>query len=187
MGGAVKYIAIDTETTGLSEEDRVVELACVTILNDDIQQEEFLHCYINPEWGIPAAISKLHGVTNDHVVDAPSFSVIADDFLNIIDGATLVIHNAPFDLRCLVRELAKAGAKNIYDVPVIDIRTIALKAFPDELTNTHALSERLGIEEEEPSTALTDAVKLARIWLKMKALTPFDIQPVLAKKLLPSI
>jgi len=183
----MKYVAIETETTGLNpfNGDRLVALACVPIVDNVIQTEYSFHSYINPGRNIPPEILKYISATDSKVESAPRFSDIANHFLKIIDGATLVILNAPFDLRFLVRELEVAGTQNIFDVPVIDTLQIARRLYPEERNNTDALSDRLGINHhEERYAALTGAVREAQIWLKLKDIKQFDAQTILVESIL---
>ena len=96
---AKKYIVLDTETTGLEVKQghRVIEIGAV-LLNDRKKSEEHFHSYLNPSRLIDEEASKVHGITNSDLEDKPFFDEIAEEFINFIEGSTLVIHNAPFDL-----------------------------------------------------------------------------------------
>jgi DNA polymerase-3 subunit epsilon len=175
-------------STGISptDKDRLVELACVEVGNDEINQEHVFHSFINPERDIPSEMSELIGISNARVAEAPHFAEIADDFMSFIRGATLVIYNAPFDLGFIACELARTGMVNIFDAPVIDTRQIAIKLFPNELNNVSPLSERLAIEQilDPGNPALEGAYAGALIWLKLREAAKIDLSPSPAKSLL---
>ena len=105
-----KFIILDTETTGLEVKQghRVIEIGAV-LLNDRKKSEDHFHSYINPSRLIDEEASKVHGITNSDLEDKPSFDDIAEEFLEFVDGATLVIHNAPFDVGFLNHELKLAS------------------------------------------------------------------------------
>ena len=101
-----KYIVLDTETTGLEVKQghRVIEIGAV-LLNDRKKSDEYFHSYLNPSRLIDQEASEVHGIMNEDLEDKPAFDEIAEEFLNFIEGSTLVIHNAPFDLGFLNNEL----------------------------------------------------------------------------------
>ena len=103
---AKKYIILDTETTGLEVEQghRVIEIGAV-LLNDRKKSEEHFHSYLNPERLIDEEATKVHGISNQDLEDKPLFQEIAEEFLEFIQGSTLVIHNANFDVGFLNNEL----------------------------------------------------------------------------------
>ena len=105
-----KYIILDTETTGLEVKQghRVIEIGAV-LLNDRKKSEDHFHSYINPSRLIDEEASKVHGITNADLEDKPTFDAIAEEFLEFVDGSTLVIHNAPFDVGFLNNELKLAS------------------------------------------------------------------------------
>ena len=107
-----KYIILDTETTGLEVQQghRVIEIGAV-LLNDRKKSEENFHSYLNPERLIDDEASKVHGITNADLDDKPFFSDIAEEFLEFIEGSTLVIHNAPFDVGFLNNEINLVSSK----------------------------------------------------------------------------
>ena len=109
---AKKYIILDTETTGLEVQQghRVIEIGAV-LINDRNKSEEHFHTYINPTRLIDEEASKVHGIMNEDLIDKPLFEDIAEEFLEFIDGSTLVIHNAAFDVGFLNHELKLASSK----------------------------------------------------------------------------
>ena len=109
---AKKYIILDTETTGLEvlQGHRVIEIGAV-LMNDRKKSEEHFHTYLNPSRLIDEEASKVHGIMNEDLEDKPSFDEVAEEFLEFVDGSTLVIHNAAFDVGFLNNELKLASSK----------------------------------------------------------------------------
>ena len=107
----MRQIVLDTETTGLeaTQGHRIIEIGCVELVNRKLTGNHY-HCYINPEREIDQGAIEVHGITNDFLLDKPVFAQIAQDFMDFVEGAELVIHNAPFDIGFLNVELAKLGS-----------------------------------------------------------------------------
>lgn len=162
-----KLICLDTETTGLSaQNDRIVEIGCVDITYG-IKQIKTFQTYINPEREIPHQVIKIHGITNEKVADKPKFKEIAENFLNFIQGATLIIHNAKFDMKFLNAELLRCQLKPLNN-PVIDTLLIAKSKFPGEKATLDALSSKFQINiPREKHGALLDSEILAHIYFKL--------------------
>ncbi|MDQ6955275.1 MAG: DNA polymerase III subunit epsilon [Mariprofundaceae bacterium] len=183
---------LDTETTGLSPQsgDRMVEIGAIEVSQRHIQRERKFHRYINPGRPIPDTVVRIHGIDDAKVKDKPSFADIAPDFLKFIEGATLVIHNAPFDLAFIMHELAKAGLPNIGDVPVVDTLLMARKRFPHQRNTLDALCDRHGIERGHRILhgALLDAELLAEMYLAMTGGNQFslgvDVESTLASSII---
>ena len=95
----MRLIVLDTETTGLSPEngDRILELGCVELMHRKLTGRNF-HYYINPERDSHEEALNVHGITTDFLQDKPKFAQIVDEFLKYVNGADVIIHNAPFDL-----------------------------------------------------------------------------------------
>ena len=95
----MRQIVLDTETTGLNAKlgDRVIEIACVEMINRRLTGKHF-HCYVNPEREIDEGALKVHGITLEFLADKPKFQDVAQSFVEYLDGAELIIHNAAFDL-----------------------------------------------------------------------------------------
>ncbi len=112
-------IALDTETTGLDPEsgDRIIEIGCVRLdgRNMTNRSEDYLQLYINPERDIPEESTAIHGITNEKVANCPTFAQIADEFIEFIRGAELLIHNARFDIGFLNMELQRCGKGRVED------------------------------------------------------------------------
>ena len=104
----MRQIVLDTETTGLNAKlgDRVIEIACVEMVNRRLTGKHF-HCYLNPEREIDEGALKVHGITLEFLADKPKFQDVAQSFVDYLDGAELIIHNAAFDLDFLNEELGR--------------------------------------------------------------------------------
>ena len=170
---AKKYIVLDTETTGLevSQGHRVIEIGAV-LLNDRKKSEEHFHCYLNPSRLIDEEASKVHGITNADLEDKPFFDEIAEEFINFIEGSTLVIHNAPFDTGFLNNEL-KIASSNYPELEEIceieDSLTIARNKFPGQRNSLDALANRFNVSGYDRTFhgALLDANILADVYMQL--------------------
>tara|TARA_B100001769_G_scaffold152949_1_gene119905 strand:+ start:150 stop:869 length:720 start_codon:yes stop_codon:yes gene_type:complete len=170
---AKKYIVLDTETTGLEVKQghRVIEIGAV-LLNDRKKSEEHFHSYLNPSRLIDEEASKVHGITNEDLEDKPAFDEIAEEFINFIEGSTLVIHNAPFDIGFLNNEfqLASSSYPKIEDIcEVEDSLTIARDKFPGQRNSLDALATRYDISGYDRTFhgALLDANILADVYMQL--------------------
>jgi len=175
----MRLIMLDTETTGLSPNngDRMVEIGAIEICNRDMKQCTTYHQFINPDRSIPAEVVRIHGIDDARVKDEPKFAEIAQDFLSFIEGGTLVIHNAPFDLGFIMNELADCGMPNIHDMPVIDTLLMAKQQFPRQRNNLNALCDRFEIERghRELHGALLDSELLGEVYLAMTGGRQFSL------------
>ena len=108
----MRQIVLDTETTGLdpAQGHRIIEIGCVEIENRKLTGRHF-HCYLNPDRDIDEAAIEVHGITRDFLADKPRFPQIEADFMEFVSGAELVIHNAPFDIGFLNRELENTDSE----------------------------------------------------------------------------
>ncbi|MDX8387639.1 MAG: DNA polymerase III subunit epsilon [Ghiorsea sp.] len=167
----MRLIMLDTETTGLSPHngDRMVEIGAVEVTHRDMNQTRNFHKFINPGRNIPSEVVRIHGIDDARVKDEPPFADIAQEFLDFIEGGTLVIHNAPFDLGFIMNELADCGMPNIHDVPVIDTLVMAKKQFPRQRNNLNALCDRFEVDRghRELHGALLDSELLGEVYLGM--------------------
>ena len=102
-----RQIVLDTETTGLepSQGHRIIEIGCVEMIDRRLTGNNF-HQYLQPDREIDKAAIEVHGITNEFLSDKPRFGDLVDDFLAYVEGAELIIHNAPFDMGFLNHELA---------------------------------------------------------------------------------
>jgi DNA polymerase-3 subunit epsilon len=164
-----RLIFFDTETTGLSTTngDKIVEIGCVEMINGIITGEHFHH-YINPERHIPAEVVKIHGITNEKVKDSPKFHEIAQDFLNFIEGAILIAHNANFDIKFINHELNLSNLPQLNNI-VEDTLKIARIKFPGAPASLDALCKRFEVDLTDRSFhgALLDSKLLACVYRKM--------------------
>jgi len=170
---AKKYIILDTETTGLevSQGHRVIEIGAV-VLNDRKKSEEHFHTYLNPSRLIDEEASKVHGIMNEDLLDKPFFEDIAEEFLEFIDGAILVIHNAEFDVGFLNNELLLTSSTYpmLEDICKIeDSLAIARKKFPGQRVSLDALANRFEISGYDRTFhgALLDANILADVYMSL--------------------
>ncbi len=168
-----RQIVLDTETTGLSTADdhRIIEIGCVEVINRRLTGETF-HQYINPQREIDAGAMEVHGITNEFLADKPLFSEVLNDFIDFIDGAELVIHNAAFDVGFLNHEFAKikTESRRIDDLcSVLDTLKLARDKHPGQKNNLDALCRRYGIDNSnrELHGALLDSEILADVYLAM--------------------
>ena len=105
-----RQIFLDTETTGLSAEDRILEIGCVELVNRKLTGNN-LHFYINPERSSHEDALRVHGISDESLLDKPKFAQLADQIIDYLSGAEIFIHNASFDVAFLDRELALCGKK----------------------------------------------------------------------------
>lgn len=169
----MRQVVLDTETTGLdpSQGHRVIEIGCVEIINRKLTKRHF-HCYLNPDRDIDAGAIEVHGITPAFLADKPRFYQIESEFLAFIDGAELVIHNAPFDIGFLNAELARSDSTNTSMdsfCTVLDSLVLARQRHPGQRNNLDALCKRYGIDNtmRELHGALLDAEMLADLYLVM--------------------
>ena len=169
-----RLISFDTETTGLDYKtgDRVVEIGAVEILGRDKTGKEY-QTYLNPDGKeMSEGAAEITNITNEQLKKAPKFKEVADEFIEFVKGAELIIHNAEFDIGFINNEL------NLIDHEVKDIRDIckvydtlihARKTFPGQRNNLNALSLRLGISGYDRTYhgALLDAQILADTYLNL--------------------
>ena len=108
----MRQIVLDTETTGLeiSQDHRIIEIGCVEMVNRKLTGRHY-HQYINPQRNVDEGAMEVHGITDQFLADKPLFESIAADFLEFVDGADLIIHNAPFDLGFINHEIGKLPKK----------------------------------------------------------------------------
>jgi len=175
----MRLIMLDTETTGLSplNGDRMVEIGAIEVRNRDVKPDRIFHHYLNPGRSIPQEVVRIHGINDAKVKDAPAFADIAHGFLTFIQGATLVIHNASFDLAFIMNELRQAGLPGIESAPVIDTLAYARKRHPHQRNNLDALCDRYDIQRGHRKLhgALLDSELLAEVYLAMTGGRQFSL------------
>ncbi|MDM7941251.1 MAG: DNA polymerase III subunit epsilon [Hydrogenophaga sp.] len=168
----MRQIVLDTETTGLSADngDRIIEIGCVELLNRKLTGNN-LHFYVNPERDSHEDALKVHGISNEFLRDKPRFAAIADELLEYLRDAELIIHNAPFDISFLNKELERLGRPSIKTVigQVTDSLVMAKEMFPGKRNGLDALCDRLGVDNSGRTLhgALLDAELLADVYINM--------------------
>ena len=170
---AKKFIILDTETTGLEVQQghRIIEIGAV-LLNDRKKSEEHFHTYLNPSRLIDEEASKVHGIMNEDLLDKPYFEEVAEEFLEFIDGSTLVIHNAAFDVGFLNNELKLASSKYPMLEEICEIEdslALAKDKFPGQRNSLDALANRFEISGYDRTFhgALLDANILADVYMSL--------------------
>ncbi len=169
----MRQIILDTETTGLepSRGHRIIEIGCVELVKRKLTGNHY-HQYIRPEREVEEQAIEVHGITNEFLQDKPIFSEIVDEFMAFIEGAQLVIHNAPFDIGFLDHELKLFNGKytviNDY-CSVIDTLVMAREKHPGQKNNLDALCKRYMVDNSQRDLhgALLDAEILADVYLMM--------------------
>ena len=165
----MRQVFLDTETTGLdpAQGHRIIEIAAVEVVNRRLTGSRF-HTYLNPDREIDAGAQQVHGISIEDLQDKPHFGDIAQEFLDFIDGAELVIHNAPFDIGFLNTELGLVDRPRI-EQPVIDTLKMAKDLHPGQRNNLDALCKRYGVDNSGRTLhgALLDTELLADVYLTM--------------------
>jgi DNA polymerase-3 subunit epsilon len=168
----MRQIVLDTETTGLSAEsgDRIIEIGCVELLNRKLTGNN-KHFYLNPERDSHEDALKVHGISNEFLRDKPKFGVIAEELLEYLRGAEIIIHNAPFDVSFLNMELALIGMQPIKHCVgrVTDSLMMAKEIFPGKRNSLDALCDRLEVDNSGRTLhgALLDAELLADVYINL--------------------
>lgn len=168
----MRQIALDTETTGLSTLDghRIIEIGCIEFIDRRLTGNNF-HCYINPGREIDAGALAVHGISNLFLNDKPTFDQILHSFVEYVDGAELIIHNAAFDVGFLNYEFSLVGHNKIlYEhCSVFDTLTFARQKHPGQKNSLDALCKRYNVDNTHRNLhgALLDAELLAKVYLAM--------------------
>lgn len=169
----LRQVFLDTETTGLEIRDgnRIIEIGCVEMIDRKLTHNNY-HQYIKPDRDSEEGAFKVHGITTEFLSDKPRFADIAEDFLNYIKGAELIIHNAPFDVGYLDHELSMANASVRKVAAISEIKdslVIARQMHPGQRNSLDALCKRYYISNlhRELHGALLDSEILADVYLAM--------------------
>ncbi len=168
----MRQIVLDTETTGLNPRtgDRVIEIGCVEIVNRKLTGNNY-HRYINPERDSDEAALAVHGLTTEFLSDKPKFHEIAEELREFVQGAEVIIHNAPFDLGFLNHEFERMGLPPFvrHCTSVIDTLVQAKELHPGKRNSLDALCDRYGISNAHRKLhgALLDSELLADVYLAM--------------------
>lgn len=166
----MREIVLDTETTGVEANngDRVVEIGCVELLNHCPTGRSY-HVYINPERNMPDEAFRVHGLSETFLSDKPVFAAVAQEFVEFIDGARLVIHNAAFDVGFLNMEFQRIGLGPIEQHRVVDTLSMARRKHPGASNSLDALCARYGIDNSRRTKhgALLDSEILAEVYIEL--------------------
>jgi DNA polymerase-3 subunit epsilon len=167
----MRYIVLDTETTGLDPDDghKIIEIGCIEIINRKVTDNTF-HKYINPLREIDIEASKVHGLTASNLSDKPIFHDIYEEFLEYISDSPLIIHNAPFDIGFLKKEFDYLKTKDTFiKNEIIDSLKLARKISPGKKNTLDALCDRYSVDNSDRNLhgALLDARLLAYVYLKL--------------------
>ncbi|HHB12121.1 MAG TPA: DNA polymerase III subunit epsilon [Chromatiales bacterium] len=168
-----RQVVLDTETTGLEVEQghQIIEIGCVELVDRRLTGRDFHH-YLRPDREIEEGAEAVHGISNAFLADKPRFADIVDEFLGYVEGAELVIHNAPFDVGFINAEIHRLGRglKRIDELcPIVDTLVMARRRHPGQRNSLDALCKRYGIDnsQRELHGALLDARILAEVYLAM--------------------
>lgn len=171
----MRQIVLDTETTGFyanhpDHPDRMVEIGCVELVNRKLTGNN-LHFYLNPGRDSDEGALRVHGLTTEFLSDKPKFESIAQQLVDYVSGAEIIIHNAPFDVSFLDMELARTGrnAFKTYVSGVLDTLVMAKEMFPGKRNSLDALCDRLEVDNSGRTLhgALLDAELLADVYINM--------------------
>ena len=166
----MREIIFDTETTGLdAREDRIIEIGGVELVNRFPTGRTF-HRFINPQGrSIHAEALAVHGISEAQLVGKPTFGEISADFLEFIDGAKLVAHNAGFDIAFVNAELARLGHLSVEPGRVVDTLMLARRKHPMGPNSLDALCRRYGIDNSRRTKhgALLDSELLAEVYIEL--------------------
>ncbi|GBU14963.1 DNA polymerase III subunit epsilon [Polaromonas sp.] len=168
----MRQIVLDTETTGLSPEngDRIIEIGCVELVARKLTGNN-KHFYLNPERDSHEDAFKVHGLSSEFLKDKPKFPAVAAELLAYLQGAEVIIHNAPFDLGFLNKELELMGGQSLQHCvsEVTDTLAMAKEMFPGKRNSLDALCSRLDVDNSGRTLhgALLDAELLADVYINL--------------------
>ncbi len=168
----MRQVFLDTETTGLNaaQGDRIIEIGCIEYINRRDSGRR-LHHYINPERSSHPDAVRVHGITDEFLVDKPLFAAVAAEVLEFLQGADVVIHNAAFDMGFLDAEMARLKLPPLarHVARVTDSLLLAREQFPGKANSLDALCKRLEVDNSHRDVhgALLDAGLLAEVYLRM--------------------
>jgi len=168
----MRQIVLDTETTGLSAEggDRIIEIGCVELIARKLTGNN-KHFYLNPERDSHEDALKVHGISNEFLRDKPKFAAVADELMDYLAGAEIIIHNAAFDVAFLNKELELTGKPPFKTCvgQVTDTLAMAKEMYPGKRNSLDALCDRLGVDNSSRTLhgALLDAELLADVYINL--------------------
>ncbi len=180
----MREIILDIETTGLEfkEGHRIIEIGCIELNKKEVGAN--YHEYINPSKTLTEDNIKIHGITNEYLIDKPIFEEIADSFLEFIQDSNIVAHNASFDIGFLNFELEKLSKPKILKDRVIDTIKIARQRFPGQQVSLDALIKKLKINtliNRDKHGALKDAKILTDVYLELQGIDQIGLELSVAK------
>lgn len=167
-----RQVVFDTETTGLSAEngDRILEIGCVELLHRKLTGRR-LHLYINPERESEEGALRVHGLTTEFLSDKPKFAEVADQILDFMRDAEIIIHNAAFDVGFINKELERLNLPPLasHVAGIVDTLALAKEMFPGKRNSLDALCDRLGVDNSSRTLhgALLDAELLADVYINL--------------------
>jgi DNA polymerase III subunit epsilon len=141
-----EYVVFDLETTGLSPwaGDEIIEIGAMRVFGDQVDEENYFHSMVNPKRLISAEASKINGITNEMVADAPVFDEVFPKFLDFVGGAYLVAQNAKFDMGFLMKYMVQKKINHAFEV--YDTVHFSKRCFPEETRhNLDIICKRLGL------------------------------------------
>ena len=169
-----RFVILDTETTGMpvAEGHRIIEIGCVEVIGRRLTGRHF-HVYLQPDRESDEGAIGVHGITDSFLIGKPRFAEVAQEFFEFIQGATLVIHNAAFDVGFINNEFALLGQRDRADISqhctILDTLMMARSRHPGQRNSLDALCKRYGIDNSgrELHGALLDSELLADVYLAM--------------------
>ena len=168
----MRQIVLDTETTGLSADggDRIIEIGCVELVARKLTGNN-RHYYLNPGRDSHEDALKVHGISNEFLRDKPKFEAVADELLDYLQGAEIIIHNAAFDVSFLNKELELTGRQpfRTFVAEITDTLAMAKELYPGKRNSLDALCDRLGVDNSSRTLhgALLDAELLADVYINL--------------------
>lgn len=170
----MRQIILDTETTGIDPKQghRIIEIGCVELIDRKLTYQHY-HQYIHPEREVEAEAMEVHGITNEFLADKPKFAAIVEAFMSFVQGAELIIHNAPFDVGFINHELSllpnNPWGKIEDHCKITDTLKMARSTYPGQRNSLDALCKRLGVDNSGRTLhgALLDSEILADVYLLM--------------------
>lgn len=181
----MRKIVLDTETTGLDPKKghRIIEIAAIELEGRKVSRRHFHH-YLDPEREVDEEAARVHGFTWDMLKGRAKFADIAVSFVEFVEGAELMAHNAPFDMSFINNELRLLGLPPLQN-PVVDTLKIAREMHPGKKNGLDALCSRYEIDNTHRTLhgALLDTELLAEVYFAMtrgqESLLGDDAAPVI--------
>lgn len=173
----MREIILDTETTGLdpSSGHRIIEIGCVEIFKK-IKTGKIFHFYLNPERDVPLDAFKIHGISTEFLKDKPKFKDIYKDFLNFIEDSTLVIHNAPFDMKFINYELSIVNSEKLKH-QIVDTLLLARRKYPGSPASLDSLCKRfeISLANRTKHGALLDSELLYEVYINLLGIAQSEL------------